>query len=581
MNDMNATSARRSGAAIMGRLIVLVKPLVPIMVLAILLGSVGYLCAIFITILAAFGISAGLEGAFAGASFSSEALVDMPVAGPVGIPVLFVALAVMAVARGLLHYGEQYCNHFIAFRLLAIVRHRVFAVLRTLCPAKLEGRDKGDLVSLITSDIELLEVFYAHTISPIAIAVIVSACMAAFISTQSAAVSLVALAGYTVVGVLIPIAHGRRGAQVGFAFRESFARMNGFILESLHGLDETIQYGQGTVRGRAIDERSRALGRLQEGLAGIEASQRSMTNAAIQLFSVLALAVSVFQFGIGSIGFTAMIVSTVAVMGSFGPVVALASLSNNLNQTLAAGERVLALLDEKPQVEDIEGEQPASFHGMVADDVSFAYADDEILSGMSFDIPKGAVVGIHGQSGSGKSTLLKLMMRFWDVTGGSLSVRQVSGPARDLRHVNTTDLRSCESYVTQETWLFHDTIARNIEVGRPGASREDIVAAAKAASIHDFIETLPDGYDTNVGELGDTLSGGERQRIGIARAFLHDAPLMLLDEPTSNLDALNEGVILKSLRDQAGERTIVLVSHRASTLAFADTVMEMESGRAS
>ncbi|MDU5613126.1 MAG: ABC transporter transmembrane domain-containing protein, partial [Slackia sp.] len=230
MNDLNATSARRSGAAIMGRLIVLVKPLVPIMVLAILLGSVGYLCAIFITILAAFGISAGLEGAFAGASFSSEALVDMPVAGPVGIPVLFVALAVMAVARGLLHYGEQYCNHFIAFRLLAIVRHRVFAVLRTLCPAKLEGRDKGDLVSLITSDIELLEVFYAHTISPIAIAVIVSACMAAFISTQSAAVALVALAGYTVVGVLIPIAHGRRGAQVGFAFRESFARMNGFIL---------------------------------------------------------------------------------------------------------------------------------------------------------------------------------------------------------------------------------------------------------------------------------------------------------------------------------------------------------------
>ncbi|HJA18876.1 MAG TPA: ABC transporter ATP-binding protein/permease [Candidatus Mediterraneibacter ornithocaccae] len=568
--------SRRSGIRIMGQLIGLVKPLLPVMLLAIVLGTVGYLCAIFLTILAGYGlmhillepVMEALGGSLA--SLGAGAFLQMET------QTLFIALIVMAVMRGIFHYGEQYCNHFIAFKLLAIIRHKVFAALRKLCPAKLEGRDKGNLISVITSDIELLEVFYAHTISPIAIAILTSLVMILFIGRISPVAAVLALTGYLAVGAVIPLFFGKRGADKGMEFRSGFGDLNSFILDSLRGLDETIQYCQGEKRTKEMAERSDRLGGVQKELNKLEASQRSVTNLVILLFSFAMLFLMIALRQTGSVDLTGMLVGTIAMMGSFGPVTALASLSNNLNQTLASGERVLAILEEEPKVEEVSGAESVSFADAEADNIDFAYEEEQILKDYSVRIPKGKVIGIHGASGSGKSTLLKLLMRFWDVQGGRLLI---SG--RDVRGINTSNLREMESYVTQETVLFHDSIANNIAIGKPGAAREEIMEAAKKASIHDFIMSLPKGYDTEVGELGDTLSGGEKQRIGISRAFLHDAPFILLDEPTSNLDSLNEGIILKSLKEGKGDKTVLLVSHRKSTMNLADVVYEMDNGRIS
>ena len=599
---------RRSAISIMGSLIGLVKPLLHIMLAAIILGTAGYLCAIFLTILAGQVI---VHGVIAGGAGSIKTIITV--------------MIIIAVLRGILHYAEQYCNHFIAFKLLAIIRHKVFAALRKLCPAKLEGRDKGNLISIITTDIELLEVFYAHTISPIAIAALTSLVMVFFIGRYHWLAGILALAAYLVVGVVIPMWNGRRGSQMGMEFRTNFGELNSFVLDSLRGLDETIQYDQGEKRKEQMSERSRSLAGMQEKLSKMEGTQRSFTNLVILLASFGMLALTVWLYGKGEIGFEGILTCTIAMMGSFGPVVALSNLSNNLNQTLASGERVLSLLEETPMVEEISGNvdirtdsdneisntsivsentdndirnqnnSPEKekyilrgiltgraknsvnvFSGAEAQHVTFAYENETILDDYSLKLEPGKITGIHGASGSGKSTLLKLLMRFWDVNQGSVSV-----DGEDVRKIQTRHLRDMESYVTQETHLFHDSIANNIAVGSPGASREAIIEAAKKASIHDFIMKLPKGYDTEVGELGDTLSGGEKQRIGIARAFLHDSPLILMDEPTSNLDSLNEGIILKSLREASEKKTVILVSHRKSTMNIVDTVFEMKDGRIS
>ena len=587
------TKKRRSAISIMGSLIGMVKPLLHIMLAAIILGTLGYLCAIFLTILAGQVIVHGFLTGVAGMIVPVEKmwLVFTPV------KTIITVMIVIAVLRGILHYVEQYCNHFIAFKLLAIIRHKVFASLRKLCPAKLEGRDKGNLISIITTDIELLEVFYAHTISPIAIATLTSVIMVIFIGRYHWLAGLLALAAYLIVGVAIPMWNGKRGSQKGMEFRTSFGELNSFVLDSLRGLDETIQYGQGGQRKEQMSERSKKLAEMQESLSKMEGSQRSFTNMVILLASFGMLALTIWLYAKDEMGFEGILTCTIAMMGSFGPVVALSSLSNNLNQTLASGERVLSLLEETPLVEEIPGDVDTeestghSFTGAKAENVTFAYkvngsagdregglghGEEVILDHYSLTLQPGQITGIHGASGSGKSTLLKLLMRFWDVQEGSVSV-----DGADVREIPTKHLRDMESYVTQETHLFHDSIANNIAIAKPGATREEIMEAAKKASIHDFIMTLPKGYDTEVGELGDTLSGGEKQRIGIARAFLHDAELILLDEPTSNLDSLNEGIILKSLKESAERKTVVLVSHRVSTMNVADVVYEMENGRIS
>lgn len=552
---------RRSGLAIMGSLIGLVKPLIHIMISAIILGTAGYLCAIFLTILAAQVIMHGELNTIK-------------------------VMIIIAVLRGMLHYAEQYCNHFIAFKLLAIIRHKVFAVLRKLCPAKLEGRDKGNLISIITTDIELLEVFYAHTISPIAIGVLTSLIMVIFIGRYHVYAGLLALAAYVIVGMVIPLWNGKRGSQKGMEFRTGFGELNSFVLDSLRGLDETIQYGQGQKGKEEMSARSNYLAGMQETLSKMEGSQRTFTNLVILLASFGMLAMTIGLHEKGAMSFEGVLICTIAMMGSFGPVVALSSLSNNLSQTLASGERVLSLLEEIPMVEEITGDISKTvtdtvFLGAEADHITFSYSkmnynDEIILDDYSLKLEPGKITGIHGASGSGKSTLLKLLMRFWEVNQGTVSV-----DGENVKNIPTKHLRDMESYVTQETHLFHDSIANNIAIAKPDASREEIMEAAKKASIHDFIQTLPKGYDTEVGELGDTLSGGERQRIGIARAFLHDTPLILMDEPTSNLDSLNEGIILKSLRESAEKKTVVLVSHRKSTMNVADIVYEMENGRVS
>ena len=579
-NDRTASLKRRSAIQIMGSLIGLVKPLLHIMLAAIILGTLGYLCAIFLTILAGQVIVHGLRTGVAGmiVPVDNMWLVLTPV------KTIITVMIVIAVLRGILHYVEQYCNHFIAFKLLAIIRHKVFAALRKLCPAKLEGRDKGNLISIITTDIELLEVFYAHTISPIAIATLTSIIMVIFIGRYHWLAGVLALAAYLIVGVAIPMWNGKRGSQKGMEFRTNFGELNSFVLDSLRGLDETIQYGQGEKRKEQMTERSKNLAGMQEDLSKMEGSQRSFTNMVILLASFGMLALTIWLYDKGAMGFEGILTCTIAMMGSFGPVVALSSLSNNLNQTLASGERVLSLLEETPLVEEIPGDVETSgvesmeyeFKGAEAENVTFAYGEEVILDNYSLKLQPGKITGIHGASGSGKSTLLKLLMRFWDVQDGSVSV-----DGTDVRKIPTKHLRDMESYVTQETHLFHDSIANNIAIAKPGASREEIMEAAKKASIHDFIMTLPKGYDTEVGELGDTLSGGEKQRIGIARAFLHECPLILLDEPTSNLDSLNEGIILKSLKESAKKKTVVLVSHRVSTMNVADVVYEMENGRIS
>lgn len=601
-------STRRSAVVIMGKLIGLVKPLFPIMMAAILLGTLGYLSAIFLTIFAGQGILSGLKELFDIVAAKNGN--GVWIAHLTGVKVLFVCMIVMAVLRGVLHYIEQYCNHFIAFKLLAIIRHKVFASLRRLCPAKLEGRDKGNLISIITTDIELLEVFYAHTISPIAIAILTSTFMTIFIGRYQVWAGVLAAGAYLVVGCLIPIWNGRHGSKNGMEYRNAFGEMNSFVLDSLRGLDETIRYHQGSKRGNELTERSKELGKKQRKLSHLEGVQRSLTNLVILLFSfgMLFLCLSFYQKG--TISLAGVIICTISMMGSFGPVVALSALSNNLNQTLASGERVLRVLEEEPIVEEVsEGEMPERkvleaevsgeetperkvitgkvsretagkenlrFTGASMEHVTFSYEDEVILSDYSIDLEPGKIIGIHGASGSGKSTMLKLLMHFWDVQQGSVNINK-----ENIKKLPTTTLRKLEGYMTQETHLFHDSIANNIAIGKVEASREEIMEAAKKASIHEFIMTLPDGYDTQVGELGETLSGGERQRIGIARAFLHDAQLLLLDEPTSNLDSLNEGIILKSMKESAEEKTVVLVSHRESTMQVADVIFKMNHGRLS
>ncbi len=577
MTTNKETAKRRSALRIMGNLIGLVKPLLPIMLAAIVLGTAGYLCAIFLTILAGDVIVQELlrSGVMPELSAAGMRLSKVPTG------TMITVMVVIAVLRGILHYAEQYCNHFIAFKLLAIIRHKVFAALRKLCPAKLESKEKGNLISIITTDIELLEVFYAHTISPIAIAAVTTLIMTLFIGRYHWAAGAAALAAYLLVGVAIPIWNGRRGSQTGMEFRTEFGDLNSFVLDSLRGLDETIQYDQGENRKAQMTERSRELAGLQEALNRREGKQRAATHLVILLASFGMLALTFWLYDLGEVPFDAVLICTIAMMGSFGPTAALSGLSNNLSQTLASGERVLALLEEEPLVEEIPGGEDESdcagkartlsaFQGAKADAVTFAYDKKPILEKYSVEFQPGKITGIHGASGCGKSTLLKLVMRFWDVQAGAVLVDN-----EDVRRIPTKHLRNMESYVTQETHLFHDSIANNIAIGKLGASGEEIMEAAKKASIHDVIMTLPHGYDTEVGELGDTLSGGEKQRIGIARAFLHDAPLLLLDEPTSNLDSLNEGIILKSLKESAEKKTVVLVSHRVSTMKVADTVIEL------
>ena len=545
---------KRTGFHVMSKLVGLVKPLTGYMLLAITMGLIGHLCATFITVFGGFALLQILHPEWS-----------------MNLNLIFAAVLLFALVRGFLRYAEQACNHFIAFKLLALIRDKVFGALRRLCPAKLEGKDKGNLIHMITSDIELLEVFYAHTISPICIATLFSAIMTAFIGSYHIALGVLALTAYITIGFVIPVCTSKASGEDGMKFRTKSGELAGFVLDSLRGLSETLQYGYAEKRLTQMNKQTDALSTEEARLKRTAGHNQAVTNTVILLFDLAMLFVSAYLCD-----FDTALICTLALMSSFGPCVALAALGSTLQHTFAAGNRVLDILEESPVVEEIHDKTDIAFHGASGEHITFSYGEETILDDFSVNIQKNKIIGIIGRSGSGKSTLLKLFMRFWQVQQGRVQISE-----RNVDEINTSNLREMESFVTQETHLFHDSIRNNLRIAKLDATDEEIMTACKKASVHDFIMSLPNGYDTFVGELGDTLSGGERQRLGLARAFLHDAPFLLLDEPTSNLDSLNEAVILKSLHEECTEKTVLLVSHRKSTMGIVDKAYSVEHGRIS
>lgn len=544
----------RSGFAVMAGLIGMIKPMLGIMFLAVLMGCIGNLMATFITVLGGYGLLT-VTGYY----------------GKMSLTLIITLMAVFAVLRGVLRYAEQACNHFIAFKLLARIRHQVFTALRKLSPAKLDGSEKGNLISIITSDIELLEVFYAHTISPIAIAFITSVVMCIYLGSMSVVFAVIALCFYLIVGVLIPLWNGRRGSAYGKNYRDAFGRLNTTVLDNLYGLEETIQYGRQAERMTAMSEQTDKLEQVNETLKNQERTQCIVTDWVILASGVVMAYAGSYLANRGAVEGYEAVIAVIAIMSSFGPTAALSALSNNLNQTLACGNRVLNLLGEEPVVCDVENGIGFQAGDIDCENISFSYEDKPVLSDFSQVFEQKKIHGILGKSGCGKSTLLKLLMRFYETDGGTIRYG-----AENVNAINTDSLRKHIAYVTQETFLFHDTIENNIKVAKADATREEVIEAAKKASIHEFICSLPNDYETNVAELGSSLSGGERQRIGIARAFLHDCEVIFLDEPTSNIDSLNEGMILKSLQEEKEEKTILLVSHRKSTMGITDQMTVFE-----
>ncbi|WP_295744851.1 thiol reductant ABC exporter subunit CydC [uncultured Haemophilus sp.] len=551
---------RKNGFVVMGHLLKLVTPLAHIMAFTITMGTLGFLAAIFIMVLGAMGL-VNLLNFDTHLSFSG----------------ILTALIVLAVARGVLRYLEQMSGHYIAFKLLALLRDKVFSSLRRLAFVKLQDKQAGQLVSLVTNDIELLEVFYAHTIAPIMIAFFTSAILLLVFGHLSGWFVIVALVAYLTVGVILPIITTKLAREDGRRYRELVGEMNDFFLDSVRGMKEIQLFGYAQQRLAEIQQRSQKIDTAFERIKDQEAKVRVYTEVAVSAFNIIMLFAGLILFSLDKIDFSAFLIGVILLMSSYGPVIALSNLSSNLLQTLASGERVLSLLAEEPELKDVESAVDLKDVSRIdVENVSFAYGEEQILSDVSLSVKKGEILGIHGRSGSGKSTLLKLLMRFYDPKSGSIKIN-----GETLPNINTRSLRDNMAYITQQTYIFNETIEENIRLARRDATLEEIMEAAKKASIHDFILSLPEGYQTKMTELGGNLSDGEKQRIGIARAFLHNAPIILLDEPTSNLDSLNEAMILKSLLNVKAEKLIILVSHRQSTMAICDQVIGIENGRMS
>ena len=551
---------RKNGFVVMGHLLKLVTPLAHIMAFTITMGTLGFLAAIFIMVLGAMGL-VNLLNFDTHLSFSG----------------ILTALIVLAVARGALRYLEQMSGHYIAFKLLALLRDKVFSSLRRLAFVKLQDKQAGQLVSLVTNDIELLEVFYAHTIAPIMIAFFTSVILLLVFAYLSGWFVLVALAAYLTVGVILPIITTKLAREDGRRYRELVGEMNDFFLDSVRGMKEIQLFGYAKQRLAEIQQRSQKIDTAFERIKDQEAKVRVYTEVAVSAFNIIMLFTGLILFSLDQIDFSAFLIGVILLMSSYGPVIALSNLSSNLLQTLASGERVLSLLAEEPELKDVESAVDLKDVSRIdVENVNFAYGEEQILSNVSLSVKKGEILGIHGRSGSGKSTLLKLLMRFYDPKSGSIKIN-----GETLPNINTRSLRDNMAYITQQTYIFNETIEENIRLARRDATLEEIMEAAKKASIHDFILSLPEGYQTKMTELGGNLSDGEKQRIGITRAFLHNAPIILLDEPTSNLDSLNEAMILKSLLNVKAEKLIILVSHRQSTMAICDQVIGIENGRMS
>lgn len=550
---------RRSGAKIMASLVMLLGSLAYIMILAVINGSLGFVCAMGVTLFGAVGVAKVL-GETITLSYG-----------------WIIALAIgCGILRGLLRYLEQYSNHYIAFRLLAVLRDKIFGALRTLCPAKLESKKKGSIIAMITSDIETLEVFYAHTISPICIAVIVSLAVFIFVGNVSHwYIALAALVGYIMVGIVLPLVSSARLKASGVRYRAEFAAFNAFFLDSIKGIKDIVLNNAGESRKAEVDRRSDELLAETKKMKNDTARAFSATELTVSAIIIAALVIGIVLVNCGMLSIGRMIVGVTAVFGSFGPVIAVSALPGNLTQTFASGDRVLDLLAEKPAVQPVENGSEFTFERLNVDDLSFSYdGETQVLSDICMHAQKGEIIGIVGESGCGKSTFLKLLLRFWQKGGGSICYN-----GTDIDAISEPSLLENVTMVSQTTYLFDETIEDNLRIAKPGASQEEIENACRMASIHDFIASLPEGYKTRAGALGDDLSSGEKQRLGLARAFLRGSGLILLDEPTSNVDSINEGIILKALRQQKRSKSIILVSHRESTMAVADRVYRVEKGR--
>ena len=550
---------RRSGLKIMASLITLLGSLAYIMILAVINGSLGFICAMGVTLMGAVGIAKALGESIA---LSYDAII-------------FLAIA-CGVLRGILRYFEQYSNHYIAFRLLAVLRDKIFTSLRVLCPAKLEGKQKGSIIAMITSDIETLEVFYAHTISPICIAVLVSICVVGFVGTMSSWwLALVALIGFITVGIIVPmIASGKLKAS-GVRYRAEFAAFNAYFLDSIKGIKDIVLNNAGEEREKEVNKRSDVLLSETKSMKNNITKAAATTELCVSVFIIITLSVGILLVTKDVLSIGRMIIGVVAVFGSFGPVIAISALPGNLTQTFASGDRVLNLLAETPVVTPVVNGESIEFNNLNVKNLSFSYDRDTIiLSDICMHAKKGEIIGIVGESGCGKSTFLKLLLRFWQKDNG-----QICYNGTDIDNINSENLLDNVTMVSQVTYLFDETIEDNIRIAKPNATQDELEKACKMASVHDFILSLPDGYQTRVGALGDNLSAGEKQRIGLARAFLRGSELILLDEPTSNVDSINEGIILKALKEQKRKKSIILVSHRESTMAIADRVYRVEGGR--
>ena len=552
---------RRSGAVIMANLILLLGSLAYIMVLAVINGSLGFLCAMGVTLFGAVGVAKALGESIA---FSYTAII----AFAVGCGVL----------RGILRFFEQYSNHYIAFRLLAVLRDKIFGALRALCPAKLESKQKGAIIAMITSDIETLEVFYAHTISPICIAVLVSVCVFCFVGTVAGrTLAVVALLGYLTIGILVPILASGRLKASGVRYRAEFSSFNAYFLDSIKGIRDIVLNNAGQQREAEVNARSEALLTETKRMKHDITKTTAATELCVSAFIGAALAVGICLVASGRLSAGRMVIGVVAVFGSFGPVISISALPGNLTQTFAAGDRVLDLLAEKPAVTPVKDGTPTNFENLAVKNLTFSYnVETPVLRDITLHAEKGEIIGIVGESGCGKSTFLKLLLRFWQKSSGEIRFGGV-----DVDDIDTDILLKNVTMVSQTTYLFDETIEENLRIAKPDATQEELEAACRMASVHEFILSLPDGYKTRVGTLGDNLSAGEKQRIGLARAFLRGSEWILLDEPTSNVDSINEGIILKALQAQKGKKSILLVSHRESTMAIADRIYRVKDGRMS
>ena len=549
---------RRSGAVIMANLILLLGSLTYIMILAVINGSVGFICAMGVTLMGAVGVAKALGETIA-LSYG-----------------LIIGLAIgCGVLRGLLRYLEQYSNHYIAFRLLAVLRDKIFGALRVLCPAKLESKQKGSIIAMITSDIETLEVFYAHTISPICIAVIVSTAVFLFVGFVSSwYLALIALLGFITIGIIVPIISSGKLKASGVKYRAEFAGFNAYFLDSIKGIKDIILNNAGKEREKEVNDRSDSLLRETKAMKHDITKASAATELCVSLFIIAALSVGIALVAADMLSIGRMVIGVVAVFGSFGPVIAISALPGNLTQTFASGDRVLNLLSEEPAVKPVENGKKIEYNDLKVSGLSFSYdGETEVLQDVCMHAEKGEIIGIVGESGCGKSTFLKLLLRFWQKSHGMIAYNGV-----DIDELDSDSLLDNVTIVSQVTYLFDETIEDNLRIAKPDATQEEIEAACKLASIHDFILTLPDGYKTKVGALGDNLSAGEKQRIGLARAFLRGSELILLDEPTSNVDSINEGIILKALKEQKNKKSIILVSHRESTMAIADRIYSVKDG---